>query len=399
LSVVPEIPLSQFLDELQVQARRIPVDGTLETTFRCNLKCVHCYVNEPIDDAGTRARELPLGRVLSLIDEIAEAGCLGLLLTGGEVLCRADFPEIYRHAVHRGLRVTVFTNGTMVTERIAALFAELPPVSVEITLYGMTAATYEKVTQVPGSFARCLEGIRRLMSRGVKVMLKSTILTWNEHELDDMRRFAEGLGVEFRHDGLLNARVDCGANRNQELQVPPERLAQIDLADPRRRRALERLLPLPVSTANATRTAAAGDDHVYTCGAGQVGFTVDPYGALQMCQLSRRSSFDLREGRFADGWNNYFPRLRERRWQTNDVCRSCTLLSSCGNCPGAAELEHGDAEGVVRHFCELAHARAVGMQGEASGHRADASCCLDRMAWLKPPAPPPLIQIGVRRAR
>ena len=405
---VPEIPLSQFLQELQVQARRIPVDGTLETTFRCNLKCVHCYVNEPIDDASVRERELPLRRVLTLIDEIAEAGCLALLLTGGEVLCRADFPEIYRHAVGRGLRVTVFTNGTLVTERIAALFAELPPVSVEITLYGMTRETYERVTQVPGSFARCLDGIRRLMVRGVKVTLKSMVLTWNEHELGDMRAFAEALGVEFRHDGLLTARVDCGANRNPELQVPPERLAEIDLADPRRRRALERLLPPPSAT---PRPATAGDDHVYTCGAGQVAFTVDPYGALQLCQLSRKSSFDLSQGKFETGWNEFFPRLRERRWQSNQVCRSCSLLGSCGNCPGAAELEHGDAEGVVRHFCELTHARAYGLQGEGCGHRADARCCLDQMAWLAPgpaaaastgcgscaPSPAPLIQIGVRR--
>ena len=59
---------------------------------------------------------------------MAEAGCLSLLLTGGEVLVRRDFPEIYLHALARGLRVTVFTNGTMVTDEIADLFDRNRPV-------------------------------------------------------------------------------------------------------------------------------------------------------------------------------------------------------------------------------------------------------------------------------
>ena len=48
--------------------------------------------------------------------EIKEAGCLYLLLTGGEPLLREDFPEIYTFAKHNGFLVTVFTNGTLLTD-------------------------------------------------------------------------------------------------------------------------------------------------------------------------------------------------------------------------------------------------------------------------------------------
>ena len=102
----------------------------------------------------------------------------------------------------------------------------------------------------------------------------------------------------------------------------------------------------------------APDQPLYTCGAGVTGFTVDPYGALQLCQLSRRNSFDLREGSFDEGWNVLFPKLRARTWQTQSLCRTCELVGLCGSCPGAAELEHGDPEAVVAAFCEIAHARA-----------------------------------------
>jgi radical SAM protein with 4Fe4S-binding SPASM domain len=372
VAAVPEIPLSQLLEEAGAYRTRVPLEGTLETTFRCNLSCVHCYVNQPASSRDERAKELPLSRLEALVDELAAEGCLDLLLTGGEVLLRPDFPALYLHAVKAGLRVTVFTNGTLVTDRIAELFAEYHPACVEITLYGMTRETYERVTRVPGSFDRCRDGIRRLHSLGVPLKLKTMVLSWNAHEVAGMRRFAEELGVDFRHDSLLNPRVDCGANRNPELQVDPERAVALDLDDPGLRAAYER------SFREAVAAGPSPSEEVYTCGAGQMGFTVDPYGRLQLCQLSRRASFDLARESFARGWHEFLPAARSRRWQSDAVCRRCSLRPVCGNCPGAAEMELGDVEARVVQFCEITHLRAHALLGEASGHRRDATCCRGR---------------------
>jgi radical SAM protein with 4Fe4S-binding SPASM domain len=332
---------------------------------------VHCYVNEPAGARDVRARELSLDRLKRLIDEIVEAGSLFLLLTGGEVLVRPDFPELYLYALGKGLLVTVFTNGTLITERMATLFDEHRPESIEISLYGMTRETYERVTGVKGSYDRCLEGIRRLVARGIPLRLKTMVLAWNHHEVAAMDAYAKGLGLPFRFDSFLNPRVDCGSNRNGELQLTPEQSLALDLGNP------ERLAEIREFCAQfAQPTVARESEYVYSCGAGQTSFTVDPYGKLQMCQLSRKSSFDLREQSFQTGWDEFFPRLRARRWQGNSVCRACSLLSLCGNCPGAAEMETGDLEAVVPQFCTITHARAFAAMGEAGGHRADASCCL-----------------------
>jgi radical SAM protein with 4Fe4S-binding SPASM domain len=369
---IPEITLGELLVEMDAEARRLPVQGTIEPTFRCNLNCVHCYVNEPAGSREVRARELPTARVTALIDEVAEAGCLNLLLTGGEVLVRPDFPEIYRHAIARGLRVTVFTNGTMVTDEIADLFDRQRPLSVEITLYGMTRETYERVTRVPGSFDRCLQGLERLLSRGIPVKLKTMALTWNAHEVPAMRDFARARGLEFHHDGILNPRVDCGASRTGDLRLRPEQVVALDLADPEQ----ARLLKQACDDALAAPDPGPGDEHVYSCGAGRNTFTVDPYGMLQLCQLSRRNGYDLREGTFEQGWNEHFPRLRERTWQKNDVCRRCSLIGLCASCAGASELEHGDPETIVAHFCEVTHRRTFALAADVPGHVADATCCL-----------------------
>ncbi len=370
---LPEISFAEFAETRRLASIRFPLEGTLETTFRCNLRCAHCYVNEPVGDRAIAARELPLSRLLALVDEIADAGNLFLLITGGEVLVRPDFKDLYLHAWRRGLLVTVFTNGTLVTDEIAELFAEHRPELVEISLYGMTKETYERVTQIPGSYEKCLAGIRRLLDRGVRVGLKTIALTWNVHEVRAMQEYATGLGLPFRFDSSLNARVDCGANRNGELQLDARRALELDAVTP------ERLAELKAFCDRFVRPERERDtEHVYTCGAGYSSFTVDPYGQLQLCQLSRRSGFDIREASFAEGWDRHFPKLRERRWQSNGVCRSCNLLPLCSNCSGAAEMETGDPEGFIPVFCELAHLRAFSVMGETSGHREDASCCIEK---------------------
>lgn len=381
---IPRRTLADFVKEQKLRARRAPMQGTLETTFRCNLKCVHCYVNKAVGDAEEKARELTTERMLKLVDEVADAGCLELLLTGGEVLVRPDFEEVYLHAQARGLLVIVFTNGTLVTERIADFLAAHKPLRVEVSLYGMTPETYERVTDVPGSYAKCMRGIELLLARDVPLKLKTMVLTWNMHELDAMRAYAADRGLAFRYDGFLNPRVDCGANRNGELQVDPEALLALDLADPERmasfKQFCERFVP---------RERVEPRERVYNCGAGQTSFTVEPSGKLQLCQLSRRASFDLKKGSFDEGWNVVFPALREKKWQSNSVCRSCNLTSLCANCPGSAEMETGSIEGVIEGFCRATHLRAWAVLKEKSGHKRDGSCCLAK------PRDEALVQLGV----
>ena len=145
----------EYLAEFSSKAERlrIPFSGSIDLTHRCNLDCVHCYLG-PRAERRTGAAEMSTGRILSLLDEITDAECLNLLITGGDPLIREDFPVIYSHAKKNGLLVTIFTNGTLLTDRVLDLFVDLPPLEVEISIYGATAPTYEKITRVPGSYER-----------------------------------------------------------------------------------------------------------------------------------------------------------------------------------------------------------------------------------------------------
>ena len=200
----------KYLEEFSSKAEqlRIPLSGSLDLTHRCNLNCVHCYLGPQAGRQKMGAVEMSTGRILSLLDEITNAGCLNLLITGGDPLIRDDFPVIYSHAKKNGLLVTVFTNGTLLTDKVLDLFVDLPPLEVEISIYGATAPTYEKITRVPGSYERCFDSIGRLLDKNIKVNLKTILMTINSHELEEMENIARKFGVKFRFDAAISPYID-----------------------------------------------------------------------------------------------------------------------------------------------------------------------------------------------
>ena len=109
----------------KVTEQRIPLSGSIDLTHRCNLRCIHCYLGNKEVINGKREEELSTTQWISIIDQITDAGCLYLLITGGEPLLRKDFGAIYRHAKTKGLMVTVFTNGTLITDDLLDLFSKI----------------------------------------------------------------------------------------------------------------------------------------------------------------------------------------------------------------------------------------------------------------------------------
>jgi radical SAM protein with 4Fe4S-binding SPASM domain len=355
----------------EVNGRRIPVNGTIELTHRCPLECVHCYNNLPMSDGGARRRELTTAEHCRILDELAELGCLWLLITGGEVLARPDFFEIYRHAIATGMLVTVFTNGTLITERVADAFAETPPFAIEITLYGRTKATYEALTGIPGSFERCLRGIQLLLERKLPLKLKTVAISTNKHEVTAMKRFAEELGVRFSFDSMMTPRIDCSASP-LSVRLTPADIVVLDLEDPVRvsdwrRLALEYAPPPP----------AEGEvPGVYNCGGGVNSFAIDPYGDMSICVLSQVDKFNVRDHGVREGWETFLRRVRDKRATRVTKCTSCALSSLCGSCAANGELEMGDAEAPIDFLCRTAHLRAEVFGIDVRAH-GECEYCID----------------------
>lgn len=338
----------------RLSTKRIPISGSIELTQRCNNQCVHCYNNLSVGDQKAREEELTFDEYRSIIDEIVDAGCLWLLLTGGEILIRKDFFDLYVYARQKGLLITLFTNGTRVTSEIADQLAQLPPFALEITIYGHTKETYESITKVPGSYDRCIKGVNLLMVRKLPLKLKTMAITANRHEIQDMKQFVEeDLGLEFKFDAMINPRLDCSQSP-LEVRLTPAEVVELDLQYPDRVSEWQCF----ADRFNMVDSHPDRANNLYVCGAGNNSFAIDPYGRLSVCVLSSADSYNLRKGSFKEGWDNYLAAERQKSVSRHTKCTNCRLKSICGMCPANSELECSDAEAPVDFLCQVAHLRA-----------------------------------------
>jgi radical SAM protein with 4Fe4S-binding SPASM domain len=209
------------------------------------------------------------------------------------------------------------------------------PFYMEVTLYGSTRETFERVTGVPGSFERSMRGIELIDEAGIQYNLKSMIMTLNVHELFGMREYAEGRGANFRFDAVIQPRLD-GQRDVRYLRLSPEEVVDLD-----------------VWASGFPKT-----DDLFTCGAGRHAFHITADGQLRICSGVRTPSYDLTRGTFLEGWNEFIPKIRQQKVSKDMPCIECDKQILCGQCPGIAEVENGDPESVVEYLCQIGHLRA-----------------------------------------
>jgi radical SAM protein with 4Fe4S-binding SPASM domain len=344
--------------------QRAPLSVSIEVTRRCPLDCLHCYNNLAMADLEARSRELTKEEHFRLLDDLADLGCLWLLYTGGEIFARKDFLEIYTYAKQKGFLITLFTNGTLITERVADYLQQWPPFAIEITLYGRTKQTYEALTGIEGSYDRCLRGVARLRDRGLPLKLKTVPTTINKHEVVAMKDFVEQeLHLDFKFDSLINPRIDCSQSP-LAVRLSPEEVVALDLHWPKiaaeHREAAARDL--------AASSASEKMDGVYSCSGGMNSFAVDPYGQMSICVLSHKDTYDIRLGTVKEGWDRFLLKVRARERKRISKCVKCRIRSLCSMCPANGELENGDPESPVDFLCEVAHLRAIALGLEVPEH-------------------------------
>jgi radical SAM protein with 4Fe4S-binding SPASM domain len=353
--------------------QRAPMQVSIEVTRRCPLECQHCYNNLPMGDQDARSREMTTEEHFRMLDELVEMGCFWLLYTGGEIFARKDFLEIYTYAKKKGFLITLFTNGTLITEKIADYLVEWPPFAIEITLYGRTRETYEALTMIPGSYDRCLRGINLLRERGLPLKLKTVATSINKHEVTSMRRFAEEeLGVEFKFDAQINPRIDCSQSP-LAVRLTPEEVVALDMAEPKGVSEYQRL----AKHDEENPPSGEPNNGVYVCGGGMNSFAINAYGEISICVISQRETFGIRGSSLKQVWEESLLQVRERKRTQITKCVECRIRALCGMCPANGELENGDQESPVEFLCHVAHLRAAAI-GVAVPAHGDCEFCGDR---------------------
>jgi len=116
--------------------------------------------------------------------------------------------NVYTLTKKLGIVISIYTNGTLITTRIADYLKKWRPFLIEITLYGATVKTYERITGIPGSFKHYLRGIKLLKERKIPLAVKTVIIKESLSEFYSIRRLAKQLNTPFRFSTVIDAKLD-----------------------------------------------------------------------------------------------------------------------------------------------------------------------------------------------
>jgi radical SAM protein with 4Fe4S-binding SPASM domain len=312
----------------------IPTQAILELTYRCNLRCVHCYVDVDSHD------ELTLEEWEKVIDQLKSAGVLSLLITGGEITVREDYMEILEYIRRSGFFISLSTNATTLNTETAHDIAKLKPFLVNVSLYGASAASHEAVTRVAGSFERTIEGIKALVACGNKTMIHTIVMKSNVNELEQIKSLGASLGADVDIDIAITP-TKTGAGFPFEYEPTPEEIVNSGWR--------------PDNSVGQLRV----DQKL--CKAGRSTLSVAPNGDVFPCTLFPLKLGNLKEESFEKIWS-LEPRaelryLRSMRRNDLYACSGCELSVYCHRCPGIAYLESGRLDGPSSSACRQAEMR------------------------------------------
>jgi len=335
----------------------------MELTERCNNNCMHCCINLPADDREAMERELSTEDIKGILEEAADLGCIKVRFTGGEPLLREDFEELYLFARRLGLKVLLFTNGTLITPHLAQLFSRIRPLAkIEITVYGMKKKSYETATRTPGSFEAAWRGINLLLESKVPFVVKGAILPVNKGEMEEFEAWASTLSwMDIPPTYAMFFNLRCRRDSEEKdrlikhLRISPEEALKV--ISRRSERYFESVRQFSL------RFMRPPDNKLFSCGAGFKSGCVDAYGYFHPCLLLKHpdTAYDLKNGSLKDALTNFFPKVRELKATNPDYlarCARCFLQSFCDQCPAKSWTEHGKLDVPVEYLCDIAHAQA-----------------------------------------
>lgn len=278
---------------------RIPLEGSIDLTYRCNNNCRHCWLCIP-PKLSEAQKELTTDEIKAIVDEARSMGCRKWSISGGEPMLRPDFAEIFEYISSRSVSYSINTNGTMITPEIAELMKRKG--TKMVVLYGATADVHDRITRNPGSFEAAMQGFAYLKEAGAGFIVQLIPLRDNYHQFDDMIKLAQSLSSHWRCGAVwLYLSADGDSERNQEImrqRLEPEQVIELDKPD---------------LSYEAWRKCEEGEAHKYhyrkvddrlfaACIDARRDFHIDPYGQMCLCVFIKDPAmlYDLRQGSFED---------------------------------------------------------------------------------------------------
>ena len=343
-------------NSFELESARNPIDATFELTVRCNMQCKMCMFRQD----GTRAKELTAEEWIKIGEEAAEMGTGSLLITGGEPMLRQDFCEIYEAIYKKGFITTLYTNATLVDDRIMALLEKYPPHKIGISIYGASPETYKKVCGNADFFKKAVEGAGRLVTLPSVIEFRTTIIQDN---YEDRNKIEELIKRTFGEKyGLVITRMVLNAVRGSSCDVASCRLSPEDNVLLSQHKAIDKLKEIVgeafdiknVRFRHLKRNSdCEGNSQekfsLLGCSGGMRSYCVTYDGCLQACQVLGQFTTDVKADGLKKAWEN-FP-FAVKLPPMNEKCKNCGITDFCQCCPASRYAETGCISGLPEYAC------------------------------------------------
>lgn len=353
----------KITEYLHIKASRagIPLGGTFELTPCCNMACKMCYVRMTKQQQEAVAPLRTAGEWLELADEAKKQGLVYLLLTGGEPFLRPDFQEIMTGLGRMGLLISINSNGTMIDENVIAWLKQTPPCRVNVTLYGASDATYQRLCGNPNGYSQAVRGIRLLKEAGIPVKINCSVTPYNVDDLEGIFAFAkeEGLMVQatsYMFPPMRREPGMVGCNDRLSAEEAAYQSARIFCLQHGQEEYLQRMkvynrMTLPAELGEDCPDLPSEGDGI-RCRAGKCSFWVTWDGRMLPCgMIPNNEAPNVFQEDFISAWERVKRTVAAIRMAPK--CSKCQLRDQCRPCAAMAMTETGKFDRIPEYRCQM----------------------------------------------
>jgi len=304
------------------------------TTFRCNLKCSHCYMDANKENP---QKELTTEQGKKLIDQIVAVSKPILVLSGGEPLLRDDIFELAKYGTEKGLKVTMGTNGTLITDDVAKQLFDSGVKTVAVSVDSDSSKFHDQFRGIKGAWQKTMEGIIACLHNGLDVQFNITVTQQNYQNLENIFSLAESYGVKNTHLFFL---VSTGRGKNVKDVTPEIYEGVLNYVFQWNSEHDLKVKPTcaPQFMRLATQLKIKNLRYSRGCIAGLRYCRITPEGSVTPCPYLPISVGNVKDDPFDNIWFDS-EMLRELRNYKNNLqgkCGKCEYQAICGGCRARA---------------------------------------------------------------
>lgn len=306
------------------------------TTNNCNMYCDHCY-----RDAGAKVdEELNTAEAKTLLDQIAKAGFKIMIFSGGEPLMRTDIVELVAHATSRGLRSVFGTNGTLLTVELAEKLKTAGAMGMGISLDSLDKAKHNQFRKFPDAWEGAVQGMRNCRKAGLPFQIHTTVMDWNEREIEAITDFAVEEGAVAHHFFFLVPTGRAASIEAESLRAHAYEDTLTRIMNKQKEVSIELKPTCAPQFMRIAKQMGMKLRFGRGCLAGTSYCIISPKGQVQPCAYLNVPLGDVRQTPFDEIWRNN-PVLNElRTLDYKGGCGKCAYKQACGGCRARAAYYH-----------------------------------------------------------